>query len=79
MVGEFILDTTDEHYNRALKYTLYEYELFLLETEGKDIKPKLRRAYGQTSRNPSNRIHKLPCGEDCLTAETVARLFFIPK
>jgi len=30
-----------ENYNRALKYTLYEYELFLLETEGKDVKPKL--------------------------------------
>jgi uncharacterized protein with ParB-like and HNH nuclease domain len=30
-----------EHYKRALKYTLYEYELFLLETEGKDVKPKL--------------------------------------
>jgi hypothetical protein len=37
----------DEPYNwyeyckRALKYTLYEYELYLLETEGKDVKPKL--------------------------------------
>jgi len=30
-----------EHHYKALKYTLYEYELFLLETEGKDVKPKL--------------------------------------
>jgi hypothetical protein len=29
------------NYHRALKYTLYEYELFLLETEGKGVKPKL--------------------------------------
>ncbi|MDR1149002.1 MAG: DUF262 domain-containing HNH endonuclease family protein [Spirochaetaceae bacterium] len=30
-----------EYYYRALKYTLYEYELYLLETDGKDVKPKL--------------------------------------
>ena len=30
-----------ERYHRALKYTLYEYELFLLDTEGKGVKPKL--------------------------------------
>jgi uncharacterized protein with ParB-like and HNH nuclease domain len=34
-------DNWYEQYNRALKYTLYEYELFLLETEGKDVKPKI--------------------------------------
>jgi hypothetical protein len=30
-----------EYCKRALKYTLYEYELYLLETEGQDVKPKL--------------------------------------
>jgi len=34
-------DNWYEYYYRALKYTLFEYELFLLETEGKDVKPKL--------------------------------------
>jgi hypothetical protein len=34
-------DNWYEYYYRALKYTLFEYELYLLETEGKDVKPKL--------------------------------------
>ena len=40
----WLTDETDnwyEQYKRALRYTLFEYELFLLETEGKDVKPKL--------------------------------------
>ena len=40
----WLLKETDNWYkvyNRALKYTLYEYELHLLETEGKGVKPKL--------------------------------------
>jgi hypothetical protein len=45
-----------EYYYRALKYTLYEYELYLLETEGKDIKPKLDWA----SINYSTIEHILP-------------------
>jgi hypothetical protein len=45
-----------EYYYRALKYTLYEYELYLFETEGKDVKPKLDWA----SINNSTIEHVLP-------------------
>lgn len=41
-------------YYRALKFTLYEYELFLLDTEGKGVKPKL--SWGSISQSTIEHI-----------------------